>query len=182
LTVYVDAHGRRYAVDVTRRDGAFFVSIDGQRRAVDVKEVGGVTSLLVTAADGTIDVEAGFSRPARSYEISVGRRPGDDRCVVHVDGVAVEVAIVPSQPSWARTNASHVAAAGPQHITAPMPGKIVKLLVKPGDRVEARQGLVVVEAMKMENELRARGSGTVAAVKATEGTTVEAGAILVILE
>jgi biotin carboxyl carrier protein len=63
-----------------------------------------------------------------------------------------------------------------------MPGKIVKLLVKPGDRVEPRQGLVVVEAMKMENELRASAAGTVAEVRAIEGTTVEAGAILVILE
>ena len=63
-----------------------------------------------------------------------------------------------------------------------MPGKIVRVLVKAGDRVESRQGLVVVEAMKMENELRAKAAGTVAEVRATEGSTVEAGAILVILE
>jgi pyruvate carboxylase subunit B len=63
-----------------------------------------------------------------------------------------------------------------------MPGKVVKLLVKAGDRVEPRQGVVVVEAMKMENELRARAAGTVSEVRAVEGTTVEAGAILVVLE
>jgi biotin carboxyl carrier protein len=62
-----------------------------------------------------------------------------------------------------------------------MPGKIVKLLVKPGDKVQPRQGLVVVEAMKMENELRARAAGTVSEVRVAEGASVEAGAILVIL-
>ena len=58
----------------------------------------------------------------------------------------------------------------------------MKLLVKPGDKVDARQGLVVVEAMKMENELRARAAGTVTEVRVTEGSSVEAGAILVVVE
>jgi biotin carboxyl carrier protein len=55
-------------------------------------------------------------------------------------------------------------------------------LVKPGDKVQPRQGLVVVEAMKMENELRARAAGTVGEIRVREGALVEAGAILVILE
>jgi biotin carboxyl carrier protein len=76
---------------------------------------------------------------------------------------------------------SQPADGGPQRVTAPMPGKIVKLLVKPGDKVQPRQGLVVVEAMKMENELRARAAGTVSEVRVAEGASVEAGAILVIL-
>jgi biotin carboxyl carrier protein len=63
-----------------------------------------------------------------------------------------------------------------------MPGKIVRILVKPGDSVLARQGLVVVEAMKMENELRAPKAGTVAEVRVTEGASVEAGAVLVVVE
>jgi biotin carboxyl carrier protein len=161
VTLYVDANGRRYAVGVTRRDGVFLVSVDGRQCEVDVKETGGVLSLLV----GT-----------KSYEVSV------DAGTVHVDGIPVEVAIVSPRPSWARAAAASGGTGGPQRVTAPMPGKIVKLLVKPGDRVEPRQGLVVVEAMKMENELRARAAGTVAEVRAIEGTTVEAGAILVILE
>jgi len=78
--------------------------------------------------------------------------------------------------------AVHPSDAGPQRVTAPMPGKIVKLLVKPGDKVQPRQGVVVVEAMKMENELRARAEGTVTEVRVTEGSSVEAGAILVVLE
>jgi biotin carboxyl carrier protein len=160
LTVYVDANGRRYAVEVSRRDGAFLVSVDGRQRDVDVKEIGGVLSLLA----GT-----------KSYAVSVAGS------TVYVDGIPVEVAIVSPRPSWGRASASDAGTARPQQVTAPMPGKIVKLLVKLGDRVEPRQGLVVVEAMKMENELRATAAGTVTEVRATEGTTVEAGAILVIL-
>jgi biotin carboxyl carrier protein len=63
-----------------------------------------------------------------------------------------------------------------------MPGKIVKVLVKTGDTVAARQGVVVVEAMKMENELRAPRAGIVAQVNVTEGASVEAGAILIVID
>jgi biotin carboxyl carrier protein len=136
---------------------------------VDVKEVAGVMSLLVGPP------EAGLGRPTRSYDVSI---KGD---TVHVDGVPIQFSIV--HPAWAGHARAHAAHAdGPQQVTAPMPGKIVRLLVKPGDRVHARQGLVVVEAMKMENELRARAAGTVADVRAIEGMTVEAGAILIVLE
>ena len=166
MTINVDANGRRYAVEVTRRDGAFLVSIDGHQRAVDVRDIGGVLSLLIGD---------------KSYEVSVGPAADGTR-TVHVDGVPVEVSIVQSRPSWNKGGGTAAAAGGPQQVTAPMPGKIVKLLVKPGDRVEPRQGLVVVEAMKMENELRARGEGTVTEIRVAEGASVEAGAILVILE
>jgi biotin carboxyl carrier protein len=67
-------------------------------------------------------------------------------------------------------------------VVAPMPGRIVKVLVKAGDRVAGGQGLVVVEAMKMENELRATGNGTVASVQVTEGMSVEANTVLVVVE
>jgi biotin carboxyl carrier protein len=67
-------------------------------------------------------------------------------------------------------------------VIAPMPGRIVKVLVKAGDRVARGQGLVVVEAMKMENELRAPREGTVAAVRVSEGMSVEASAVLVVVE
>ena len=65
---------------------------------------------------------------------------------------------------------------------APMPGKIVKVLVKPGDQVTARQGVVVIEAMKMENELRASRDGQVKDVHVAEGDLVEAGRLLTVIE
>ena len=73
------------------------------------------------------------------------------------------------------------AGSGPQRIVAPMAGKIVRVPVAAGDRVRAGQGLVVVEAMKMENELRAVRDGTVADIHAREGMSVDAGALLVVI-
>jgi biotin carboxyl carrier protein len=67
-------------------------------------------------------------------------------------------------------------------VLAPMAGRIARVLVKAGDAVTARQGLVVVEAMKMENELRAPRAGIVTDVRAAEGALVEANAVLVIIE
>ena len=63
-----------------------------------------------------------------------------------------------------------------------MPGKVVRILVAPGDAVEPRQGLVVIEAMKMENELRAARAGRVMTVRVVQGQSVEAGALLVSVE
>ncbi len=71
---------------------------------------------------------------------------------------------------------------GPIASTAPMPGKVVKLLVSAGDQVTARQGVVVVEAMKMENELRAGRAGIVREVLVAEGASVEAGTPLLVIE
>ena len=69
--------------------------------------------------------------------------------------------------------------AGPAPLVAPMPGLVVRVNVKPGDQVEAGQPLVVMEAMKMENELRSISSGLVKAVRAEPGAAVEKGTVLV---
>ena len=71
---------------------------------------------------------------------------------------------------------------GRQNVTAPMPGKVVRVLVKPDELVETSQGLVVVEAMKMQNELKAARPGRAIEVLAREGETVAAGDVLVVLE
>jgi biotin carboxyl carrier protein len=63
-----------------------------------------------------------------------------------------------------------------------MPGKVVRVLVKAGDAVTARQPVVVVEAMKMENELRASRDGTVAEIHVREGMSVDAGALLLVIQ
>jgi biotin carboxyl carrier protein len=63
-----------------------------------------------------------------------------------------------------------------------MPGRVVKLLARPGQAVVARQGIVVIEAMKMENELRSPKAGTVREITVAEGASVEAGAVLAIVE
>ena len=71
---------------------------------------------------------------------------------------------------------------GPQQIAAPMPGKVVRILVAPGDTVEAGQGVVVVEAMKMQNEMKSPKAGTVREVRTRTDATVTAGEILLVIE
>ncbi|HZS38549.1 MAG TPA: biotin/lipoyl-containing protein, partial [Polyangia bacterium] len=73
-------------------------------------------------------------------------------------------------------------ASGPLSVKSPMPGKVVKVLVRAGDDVKAGQGIVVVEAMKMENELKAPRDGKIKEVQVQEGQAVEAGQTLATLE
>lgn len=80
-----------------------------------------------------------------------------------------------------RAEGSFSAGAGPQRIDAPMPGKVVRVLVKAGDEVREGQGLVVVEAMKMENELKSPRAGKVTELHAVEGAAVESGAKLAVI-
>jgi biotin carboxyl carrier protein len=106
---------------------------------------------------------------------------------VHVDGTAVSVCgrtfhvelIDPRR--WNRER-NHRQAEGVQNIAATMPGKVVRVLVSPGDQVEAGQGLIVVEAMKMQNEMKAVRAGRVATLAAVAGATVNAGEILATIE
>ena len=80
-----------------------------------------------------------------------------------------------------RAATAGVTVEGKQTITAPMPGKIVKVLVKEGEAVEAGRGVLVMEAMKMENELKASKAGTVQEIKVKEGQAVEMGALLLVI-
>jgi biotin carboxyl carrier protein len=88
------------------------------------------------------------------------------------------VAQVIDPRAWRGRRHGPVEAEGRQQIVAPMPGKVVRLLVKTGDKVEAGQGLLVVEAMKMQNEVRSPKTGTVERLLANEGQAVNAGDIL----
>jgi biotin carboxyl carrier protein len=181
LTLHITVDGRTRAVDVTPNGDRFLVSLDGRQHEVDVKVIDGVWSMLIGSSTGA--AQAGpyeQSGATRSYDVAFSQF-AEGALTVHIDGVPVEVSINRMRRTGA-TAPSDAADGGPQRVLAPMPGKIVKLLVKPGDKVQPRQGVVVVEAMKMENELRARAAGTVSEVRVREGTSVEAGAILVILE
>jgi biotin carboxyl carrier protein len=121
----------------------------------------------------------------RSYEVAlVEREPGE--LLVHVNGRAVVVrggvqrfGLRRGRPGSADGG---VASPGSQRVVAPMPGRVARVLVKAGDTVAARQGLVVVEAMKMENELRSPRPGTVSEVRVAAGALVEANAVLIVIE
>jgi biotin carboxyl carrier protein len=103
-----------------------------------------------------------------------------DVYLVEVDGHNASVIL--RDPRAMTLRGSGGAGSGRQSIAAPMPGKIVRVLVANGNAVEAGQGLVVVEAMKMQNEMKAPRAGTVVAVKAAAGATVTAGDVLIIIE
>jgi biotin carboxyl carrier protein len=89
--------------------------------------------------------------------------------------------VIRDEREWRRKRGSTVEAEGRQQVLAPMPGKIVRVLVKTGDAVRAGQGLVVVEAMKMQNEIRTPKSGTIDRVAVVEGQTVTAGEVVAIV-
>jgi biotin carboxyl carrier protein len=113
-----------------------------------------------------------------SYEARVEERP--EGLVVVIDGHRFEIAVRDPR-RWSR-HAATQAAGGALSVKSPMPGKVVRVLVAPGDQVLSGQGLVVVEAMKMQNELKAPRDGKVIALHAREGATVAAGEVLAILE
>ncbi|MES1256507.1 MAG: acetyl-CoA carboxylase biotin carboxyl carrier protein subunit, partial [Acidobacteriota bacterium] len=117
---------------------------------------------------------------ARVQDAVVVADPAARGWLVHVDGVRVAAAT--GGHRGGRDGATVAVQAGAGQVAAPMPGRVVRLLVEVGDVVQAGQPVAIVEAMKMENELRAGRDGTVAAVRTSVGATVEAGAVLVLLQ
>ena len=146
-------------------DHRYRITIDGVEHDVDARELrSGSFSLLIDH---------------RSYAVDV-RRDGD-RCRVDVGGRAIDVTLVDTlRHGGVALDAA--AAEGPQEIRAMMPGKIVTVLVAAGDEVQKDQGILVVEAMKMENEVKAAGAGLVKEILVKPGQAVEAGEILARLE
>ncbi|MBM3775607.1 MAG: biotin/lipoyl-binding protein [Acidobacteria bacterium] len=114
----------------------------------------------------------------RSYEVRL--EGSGDRRIVIVEGYRFEVEL--RDPRRWRPGSTSQAGEGLHTVAAAMPGKVVRLLVAAGDRVEAGQGIVVVEAMKMQNEMKAPRAGRVAALPVAEGSAVAAGEILATIE
>jgi biotin carboxyl carrier protein len=171
MTFDIEINGRPRSVSVERTTGGHYhVVIDGKAREVDGARVGLFGLSLI------LDHDSGLSR-----EVQVAPATGAGDLLVTLDGRVASAAI--NRRRTARGGADGGAAAdGEQAILAPMPGRVVRVLVAPGDEVAARQGVVVVEAMKMENELRSPKAGRVKDVLVTPGTSVDAGRVLVIVE
>jgi biotin carboxyl carrier protein len=108
------------------------------------------------------------------------------RCVLDGDAIVIagrryEFAIEDPRALQGRGGAGE-GGSGPRSVKAPMPGRVVRVLVAEGDEVEAMQGVVVIEAMKMQNELKVPRAGRISRVAVTPDTTVEAGQILIVVE
>ena len=166
MRLHVEVGGRVRAVTIARREHSIVATLDDTQMELDVVALGrGRYSLRAIATGRQHDVRVTASG-AHAFDVAV-------------DGITL-TAIRRPGAQVARRGAAD--GDGPARLVAPMPGKVVRVLVAPGDEVVARQGLVVVEAMKMENELRAGRAGRVSQVLISEGTSVEAGALLVVLE
>ena len=170
----VEVGERLRKVTVQRQDGGFVVTVDGTPHTVDAVRIDGtlMSLLLRQGGDGPVST---------SVEASVVPQALPGGYDVHVAGRLVPLQ-VRAGSGLGRRRDGGPSGSGPQRVTAPMPGKVVRVLVKPGDTVAAKQGLVVVEAMKMENELKAARQGLVKSVAVAEGQSVESGALLVVVE
>jgi biotin carboxyl carrier protein len=156
------------------------VSLNGRSRDVDVARVDRRTfSLIVSTPSGT-DTAPDAGRIGSSYEVTISPDAATGQLIVHVDGMPVTLTL--NGRRWGRRDHATTSGSGPERIAAPMPGKIIRILVQTGESVRARQPVIVVEAMKMENELRASRDGTVAEIHVREGMSVDAGTLLVVLQ
>lgn len=179
--------GRPLSVSVERTGHLLRVSAGGRACLVDACRVGERSwSLLVTPDTGSEKVSSsdrrGPSASCWSIDATVADGPEPGAFDVHIAGGVVAVRLRPARARAGPSAGARPARGdGPQRVVAPMPGKIVRVLVGPGDEVAPGQGLIVVEAMKMENELRAARAGRVAQVAVAEGQSVEAGALLLVV-
>lgn len=144
----------------------FRVSVDGNEFLVDGKKTGRTNYSLIV--------------DNRSFEVEVDQT--EDEYRVLVDGRNYHVHLVDERRVRVGGAQSGLQLQGQQRVSVPMPGKIIAVLVSEGDEVERGQGLVIVEAMKMENEVRSPIAGTVKEIKARPGDAVEGGTVLVIIE
>ncbi|HTZ99900.1 MAG TPA: biotin/lipoyl-containing protein [Candidatus Aquilonibacter sp.] len=151
-------------VPASGTNGRLHCTIDGRAVEADAVEVApGIYSILIEGASFEVRVEP----DARGLRITVGGREYS--------------AQLRDPRQWRRRRGAAVEAEGSQAVLAPMPGKVVRVLVKAGAAVEAGKAIAVVEAMKMQNEVRSPKSGTVERVLVREGQAVTAGEVLAIV-
>jgi biotin carboxyl carrier protein len=163
----VRGSGGSHEVEVHRTGDGFEVTIDGSRHGVDIIRLDGAVASLRFVADGS-SFQVSYQRGAeRQWRVGVGDREFELEVLTPVEAIEAVAA---------------AAGVGPSRIEAPIPGKVVAVAVAAGDEVEPGQPLVVLEAMKMENELVAEQAGRVAEVHVAAGDTVDTGAVLVELE
>ena len=164
MKLQIEIRGRKHQVELAQAGERPVWMLDGQRLEADAAAVSpGIYSILING---------------KSFEVRVERRGGKLRAIT---GGREFTMLIWDEREWRRKRAGSVEAEGRQQVLAPMPGKIVRVLVGAGDSVRAGQGLLVVEAMKMQNEIRAPKSGTIDGVRVVEGQTVNAGEVVVIV-
>jgi acetyl/propionyl-CoA carboxylase alpha subunit len=164
----------------------YVVQLNEERKSVSIESDGILFETEPAVHAELSDIEGSPVRMVKIgtnvYRVVVQKRQGRGRYTLWVDGYRFETEALDERTRAIRDlSAASAGPTGPAPILAPMPGLIVRVNVNVGDKVEAGQGIVVMEAMKMENELRATGAGVVSSVEVVAGTAVEKGALLVAL-
>jgi biotin carboxyl carrier protein len=170
----------------------YSVELAGAEREISVEKLDGSRVRVTHGGQARVYEAVRVAGTGRASTWSLLPEGGGRQALVDVDGVAPDLTVtvdnrsVPLKLTTARAKVAGRAApppkAGPSAVQSPMPGKVVKVLVAVGEDVKAGQGVVVVEAMKMENELKSPKDGKVKAVAVKEGQAVEAGQSLITLE
>jgi biotin carboxyl carrier protein len=170
---------RRFSVTIGGKERV--VELDGTRVVVDgverAIEVVGLEKGAWLLREGNAQALAYVDGQGGKTSVSI-RRGGADPVVVTAEVTEARSAAVAELVRQARSTAT----SGPAAVRSPMPGRVVKVLVRAGERIATGQAVVVVEAMKMENELRAPRAGTVREIRCAEGAAVEAGQDLIVVE
>lgn len=168
MKLTADIEGEKHELQIKREGDRVFAEVNGRALELGVRETESGGYLL------TID--------GRVYDCRVGKNGAQpDRAEVRVRNQIYSIAL--TDPKRLRTTASAAGHAdGSAQIIAQMPGKVVRVLVEIGSAVEAGDGIIVVEAMKMQNEMKSPKAGTVTGLNASEGMTVNAGDVLAVIE
>jgi acetyl/propionyl-CoA carboxylase alpha subunit len=164
MTYDIAIDGKNYRLDLNRQEGGWSCRLDGREVEVDA----------VLARPDVLSLRIGN----QAYEVKCERVGGDLHLWVGSMRFAAEV----RDPRSLRGRVRAVDDHGPKKLTAPMPGKIVRVLVSQGDEVETGAGVLVVEAMKMQNEIKSPKKGTIQKILVSEGAAVNAGDVLAIVE
>ena len=161
----INIDGTLHRVEVVRANGGWLCKLDNKEVQVDVSAAGdGVLSLLLEG---------------KSYEVK--RESGPTGAHIWVGSNRYPVEVRDPRSLRNRRDAGD-AEDGPRKLLAPMPGKVVRVLVEENAAVEAGQGIVVVEAMKMQNEIKSPKKGVVQKLTAAVGASVNAGEMLAIVD
>ncbi len=157
------------------------VKVEGRPVALELEQQGSAEWAINGRAASVIEVEAGIYSvllEGRSFEARI-EKAGDGWAVI-LGGRRYVLEV--NDPRRLRQRREGILGAARQRVASPMPGKVVRVLVAQGDEVEAGQGLLVVEAMKMQNEVKAPKAGRVATLAAQPGAAVAAGEVLAVIE
>lgn len=164
MTYEIAIDGKDYRLELKQAEGRWACRLDGQEIEVDA----------VLARPDVISLRIGN----KAYEVKC-ERVG---CEMHLWVGSVRYAAEVRDPRSLRSRGRSADDRGPRKLTAPMPGKVVRVLLSEGAEVQAGGGVIVVEAMKMQNEVKSPKKGTIQKIVVSEGAAVNAGDVLAIVE